>query len=171
MRDAQDAEDKRLLETGDTEELLAKYVYEVRQRLYLRLRDRDAADEIAQRVFLRLWEELSRRNTYGVPFRVVVWNVVRWTAAGYEWRTKLDGSLPEGRDPPEEDDPIEQWASEHDLRLLLAELPPGQRAVAELIYLEGLGHEQVAQRLGITRNAVDQRLHNAHSALAERLRG
>ena len=54
---------------------------------------------------------------------------------------------------------------------MLADLPQRQREVLELVYLEGLGPEQVAARLGVKRNAVDQALHNGHRRLAERLGG
>ena len=54
---------------------------------------------------------------------------------------------------------------------LLPDLPERQREVLELVYLEGLGPEQVAARLGVKRNAVDQALHNGHRKLAERLGG
>jgi RNA polymerase sigma factor (sigma-70 family) len=54
--------------------------------------------------------------------------------------------------------------------VLLADLPARQREVADLLYREGLSHEQIAERLGLKRNAVDQALHNAHAKLAEKLR-
>ncbi|MBD0328944.1 MAG: sigma-70 family RNA polymerase sigma factor [Thermoleophilia bacterium] len=100
---------------------------------------------------------------------MVARKVVHWTAQGHDWRTKPDSSLPEGWDPPDPGDPLEHWLAEHDMRALLAELPEGQRVVAERIHLDGLSHQQVAAELGITRNAVDQRLHNAHRNLAESL--
>ncbi len=56
------------------------------------------------------------------------------------------------------------------LDVLFADLPQRQREVAELLYREGLTHEQIAERLGVKRNAVDQALHNAHAKLAEKLR-
>ena len=169
MHHATDAEDKRLLEAGDHRELLENYVHLVREWAFLRTRDREAADEVAQQVFLRLAEELDRERRYGIPFRAVVWNVVRWTAAGHDWRPKDAASLPESWDPPADDQELERWAVEHDFRLLLADFAQGERDVAELIYVEQVSHEQAAARLGITRNAVDQRLHRANRKLAERL--
>ncbi len=171
MHDARDAEDKRLLESGNHNQLLENYVYPVQERLYARLLDADAAAEVGQRVFLRLAEELARGKQYDVPFRVVVWNVVHWTVQGYEWGAKRDASLPDGWDPPAPGDELEHWQAEHDVGLLLADLPKGQREVAELVYREHLSLEQVAERLGIKRNAADQRLHNAHRKLAEKLGG
>jgi RNA polymerase sigma factor (sigma-70 family) len=171
MHDARDAEDKRLLEAGDHRQLLENYFYLVEEWAFLRTRDRDAADEVTQRVFLRLQEELARGKQYTVPFRVAVWQVVRWTAAGFDWRQKPDATIADGWDPPDENDPLEDWIAEHDMRTLLAELPDGQRAAAELVHLDGMSPEQAAERLGIKRNALDQRLHNAHRKLAEKLGG
>src|SRR6266540_4489886 len=82
MHDARDVEDKRLLEAGDHKLLLAGYFHAVRELCFLRLRDREATDEAAQIVLLRLLNELKRGKTYTVPFRVVVWKVVEWTVRG-----------------------------------------------------------------------------------------
>jgi RNA polymerase sigma factor (sigma-70 family) len=72
---------------------------------------------------------------------------------------------------PEAPDAFERVDARMDFDVLLAELPQRQREVAELLYREGLSHEQIAERLGLKRNAVDQALHNAHRKLAEKLRG
>src|SRR5688572_20005374 len=171
MHDARDAEDKRLLEAGDHRQLLENYTYVIRQLAFLHTRNPEAADEVAQRASLRLMEELRRGAARHVLFRVRVYKVVRWTAQGHDWRSKEADSLPEGWDPPDEHDEYERWATEDDVRALVAELPDGQRAAVELVDLDGLSPAQAAEQLGIRRNAVDQRLHNGHRALAEKLRG
>jgi len=170
MHDARDAEDRRLLEAGEYERLLENYVYLVREWTLVRLRDREAADEVSQRVFLRLLRELRAGKRYLVPFRVVVWKVVEFACRGYEWGTRRDGALPEEWDP-EAPDAFAGWEDAFDVARLLAALPPRQREVLELIYLEGLGPEQIAARLGVKRNAVDQALHNGHRKLAEQIGG
>src|SRR6266498_80472 len=167
MHDARDVEDKRLLEAGEHKLLLAGYFHAVRERCFLRLRDRDAGDEAAQRVFERLAAELARGRAYPVPFRVVVHMVTEWTLRGFYPAAKQDDSLPEGWDP----EALERVDARLDFDVLLADLPQRQREVAELLYREGLSHEQIAERLGLKRNAVDQALHNAHAKLAEKLRG
>ena len=169
MHDARDVEDKRLLEAGEHKLLLAGYFHAVRERCFLRVRDPDAGDEAAQRVFERLAAELARGRVYPVPFRVVVHMVTEWTLRGFYPAVKRDNSLPEGWDP-EAPDSFERVDARMDLDLLLADLPQRQREVAELLYREGLSHEQIAERLSLTRNAVDQALHNAHMKLAEKLR-
>lgn len=52
---------------------------------------------------------------------------------------------------------------------LFADLPEGSRRVLELRYREGLEIDEIAERLDMTRNAVDQALHRGHSRLRERI--
>ena len=169
MHDARDAEDKRLLEAKEHPQLLENYVYLVQEWTAIQVRDRQAAAEVVQRVFLRLASELDAGKCYAVPFRVVVWNVVRWTARGYEWAVKEGVSLPEHWDGVAPDE-LEQWEGDHDLAVWIADLPDRQREVLALLHGEGLSPAQVAERLGMTRNAVDQAAHNGHRKVAEKLR-
>jgi RNA polymerase sigma factor (sigma-70 family) len=170
MHDARDVEDKRLLDAGERKLLLAGYFHAVRERCFLRLRDRDAGDEAAQRVFERLAAELARGRPYPVPFRVVVHMVTEWTLRGFYPAVKLDDSLPDGWDP-EAPDAFERVDERLDLDVLFLELPERQRQVAHLVHQQGLSAEQIAERLEMTPNAVYQALHNAHVKLAEKLRG
>jgi RNA polymerase sigma factor (sigma-70 family) len=168
MHDARDAEDKRLLEAGEHTQLLTNYVYLVEEQVSLRIWNRDAADEVVQRVFLRLASELAAGRTYTVPYRVVVWKVVDWTVRGYEWTSKDGASLPEHWDGVAPDE-LEAWEDEHDLGLLIADLPPGDRQVLELLYRDGLSPAQIAERLGMNANAVYQATHRGHRKVAEKL--
>lgn len=169
MHHARDAEDKRLLESGDHKTLLAGYFDQIVGRCTLRLRNEDAGNEAAQVVLLRLWKELCAGKKYVVPYRVVVWQVTNYVLAGFYAGTKPDAELPEEVDELGSDE-YEAWAEHNDLERLFERLPGGQRAVCELLYLDGLDHAQIAERLGIERNAVDQRLSNAHKKLRELLR-
>jgi RNA polymerase sigma factor (sigma-70 family) len=170
MHDARDAEDKRLLEAGEYTRLLENYVYLVQEWVSLRVRQPQAAEEIVQRVFLRLASELAAGKSYAVPFRVVVWNVVNWTARGYEWSPKEAATLPEEWDDVAPDQ-FEAWEGEHDLGLWLDDLAPRDREVLDLLYREGLSPMQIAERLGIDANAVHQATHRGHRKVAEKLAG
>ena len=165
MHDARDAEDRRLIEAGDFKLLLAGYFHPVRERCFLRLGSREHGDEAAQRVFVRLLDELRRGRTYPVPFRVVVWKVTEWTLRGFGW-TSREARLPDGWDPAAPD-AYAEWEGRHDFDLAVAGLPPREREVLTLFHGEGLSHEQIAERLGMTRNAVDQALWRGHRKLAE----
>jgi RNA polymerase sigma factor (sigma-70 family) len=169
MHDARDAEDNRLLDEGEHKLLLANYFHPVLERCFLRLRDDDASHEAAQRVFVRLLAELRKGKKYPVPFRVVVWMVTEWTLRGFYPAAKSESTLPEDWDP-EAPDAYTEWEDEHDLDAIIAELPERQREVLGLLYREGIGAQQIAERLGIKPNAVHQALHNGHRRLADKLR-
>ena len=168
MNDARDVEDNRLLEAKEHKRLVANYFDRVHELCFLRLRNREAAEEAAQIVLLRLYNELERGKRYSVPFRVVVWKVVECTARGHYPGAKQDATLPDDWDPATVGDQ-ESIEDDYDFGVLIADLPDRQREVTDLIYREGLSPQQAADRLGITRNAVDQALHNAHRKLAEKL--
>jgi RNA polymerase sigma factor (sigma-70 family) len=170
MHDARDAEDKRLLEAGDHGQLLANYYGPVVERCYLRTRSEDAANEVAHSVFERLLRELRRGRQYPVPFRVVVWMVTEWTLRGHYDPPKRDAELPENWEA-EAPDEFRDWEQRHDLGRLFARLPPRQRQVLELRYLEELTPAQISDRLDMNRNAVDQALYNGHKQVAELLGG
>jgi len=164
MRDARDAEDALLLQTGDYETLLAAWYPSIVQRCRIRVRGQ-AAWDVAQDVCVRLLGELRRGKRYTVPFRVVVVQVVKWTVKDHFAGRPTDVPLPEGWDAACGDDPIGEWESRHDLAALLDTLPPGEAEVARLRYLDGLDIEEIASRLGKARNAVDQALWRAHGKL------
>ena len=168
MHDARDAEDRRLLDERNYKQLVVNYFAVIRERCRLRLRDDAAADEATQIIVLRLLDELSRGRNYSVPFRVVVHMVTTWELDGFFGAAKADAEIPDWWEPPAPDD-VSAWEDNYDLELLFEGLPPRQEEVALLIYRDRLTHDQVAERLGITRNAVDQALHNAHRSLAEKL--
>jgi RNA polymerase sigma factor (sigma-70 family) len=167
MHDARDAEDKRLLEAGEYKLLLAAYFMPVRDRCFFRLRSREAGDEAAQRVFLRLWSELKAGRSYSVPFRVVVWMVTEWTLKGFSFR-RGELELPEDWNPAAPD-AYAEWEADHDLGALFADLPARQRQVLDLRYRLGLTPAEIAEQLGIQANAVHQALHNGHAKLGEKL--
>src|SRR4051794_41090355 len=78
MRDARDADDALLLETGRHAELLAVYQQVVFQRCRLKVRG-DAWQDVAQDALERLYRELTGGKSYPVHSRVVVFRVIVWT--------------------------------------------------------------------------------------------
>ncbi len=150
----------------ESKDLLARWYPTVLARCQVRLRhDRFAAAEVAQNVVLRLAEELARGKTYAVDFGVVVFNCewkVREYMAGRRQDVELDGELAAAGNP------FEAVEYEDRVRRPVADLPPGQRAVAELRLLQELEPDEIATRLGIERNAVYQRWHNGKQAMRRR---
>jgi DNA-directed RNA polymerase specialized sigma24 family protein len=165
MRDARDAEDKRLLDAGEIELLLAGWYETIVGRCVARMRGRVGHD-VAQAVCERLWRELKRGKHAdgGLPFRVIVNKVIDWTCAGwYEPGWGEDEWL-------EIDGPASDLADDVDVHLdletFVTTLPPADADVAKLWLLGGLEPDQIAEQLGKLPNAVYQ----ARSRIAKRLR-
>jgi RNA polymerase sigma factor (sigma-70 family) len=162
-----DAEDDALLAAGRHADLLAAYYPVILARLRLRLPEFDVGD-VAHAVVERLLRELRRGRTYRVPYRVVVHKVVDWKLREH-WGEPADDPLPP--DPPATDDPLGDAETRIGLEQMIAMLPPREAEVMRLRLLEGLEIAEIAERLGMTRNAVDQAIHRARRRLAELLDG
>jgi RNA polymerase sigma factor (sigma-70 family) len=168
MHDARDAEDKRLLEAGDHSALVRSYYETIIQRCRVRCRREDDALECAQAVAVRLLSELKRGRRYAVPFRVVVHKVIEWTTNGFYTRDRTI-HVELGDDAFGEEIGFDDAETRYDLERALDTLPPGDGEVARLRYLAGLEIEEIATRLGKTRNAIDQALHRSRRKLEELL--
>jgi len=140
-------------------------------------RDRATAEDLAQEVFLHLYQVL-RRYDPGRPFapwmrRVTANCVLNRLRA----RPAATRSLDDPDAPPRADsrspDPVraaEGADQARAVRLHLARLPEGWRAVVALRYSEGLSIAEIASALDLPENTVKTRLFRAREALREALR-
>lgn len=166
MHDARDAEDKRLLESGEYARLLESYYGVIVKRCQARTRSDGEAFDVAADVVVRLLGELKSDKRYPVPFRVVVHKIVGWKLAEHFAGRSSDVEL---GDDLADDRAYDVAENRHDLLALLESLPQREREVAGLRTLAGLEPDEIAMRLGITRNNVDQAWHRAKGKLRERL--
>lgn len=162
-----DARDAHLLETRRIDRLLATYELVILARCIKGTKGPHDGQDVAQDVMFRLFREFEAGKRYeGIPYRVVVHQVTKWTLADFHAGRRTDVPLPDELDLAAEDvgDGVVSalW-----LRELLTQLPERERATCELVYVEGLSPEQAARRLGTTRNNVDQRLFHARKRLRE----
>jgi RNA polymerase sigma factor (sigma-70 family) len=166
MRDARDAEDTRLLETGEIDLLLAGWVEPIRGLCIAKMRGA-VGEDVAQAVCERLWKELKagRHRDGKHPFRVIVHSVIGWVCKGwYEpgWQENelfdLDGAAPDESDMVVIEVTLEQF---------VATLPPGDGAIAELYYVDGLEPGEIAERVDKNPNAVYQAISRNKKRLQE----
>ncbi len=166
MRDARDAEDKRLLETGEIDLLLAGWVETIRGWCVAKMRGA-VGEDVAQAVCERLWRELKagKHRDGRRPFRVIVHSVIGWVCSGwYEpgWRESelfdLDGAAPDETEAVIVDLTLEQF---------VATLPSGDGEVGALYYLEALEPAEIAERLSKKPNAVYQAISRNKGRLRE----
>ena len=165
-----DAEDARLLANGDLQTLWEHYLGVVFDRCRARLPAHDA-DDVAANVALRILEELDRGRVYRYPFRVIVHMVTTWKIKEHfepkKWTAvELDERLAS-------DDPFRDLENDLDFATdvdrLLEGLAPREREVAILRIVHDLPPGEIASRLGITRNNVDQAWNRAKGKLVERM--
>lgn len=130
--------------------------------------DRDAALDVAQDVFVRLYQEAA---TLREPAAVSSWlykvTVRRAIDAGRRDATRRTRPL-EPWTADSGPDAVEGLAREEtraSVRRAVAALPPKLREVAVLRYLEGLSYEDVAGALSLRVGTVKSRLFRAHEAL------
>lgn len=157
MWDERNREDSKLLANGSLGELFARYADPIRGRCIARIRNQDA-DDVFQNVMLRILREHENGNRWGgLPFRVVIHNAASWTINDYFQDRDITEPLPDGWESAQPDWTDEILEREY-LMELLTQLTPAQREIAELWLFEGLGPQDIADRLGTKRNAIDQAL-------------
>jgi RNA polymerase sigma factor (sigma-70 family) len=166
MRDARDAEDKRLLENGEIALLLAGWVETIQARCWAKMRG-PVGDDVAQAVCERLWRELKlgRHRDGRYPFRVIVHSVINWVCNGWHEPGWYEHEFLEIDGPGA--DPSTDVVIDVTLEQFVATLPPGDGEVARLTYLEGLEPAEIADRLDKEPNAVYQAIHRNKKKLRE----
>jgi RNA polymerase sigma-70 factor (ECF subfamily) len=142
--------------------------------------DAASAEDLAQEVFLHLYQVLRRydpERPFGPWMRRVMTNVVlnRLRSRPAPAR-RLEGPDGEAELPADPRSPDPAGAAERAddaalLRRQVAALPPGWRAVLALRYDEGLSVAEIAEALDLPANTVKTRLFRAREALRAALSG
>lgn len=159
-------DDDILLASGDHTRLIAKYEIVIVQRCVAALHGSLDAEDVAQDVKLRLWRELQAGKRYeGIPYRVVVHQVITWTIKEHWQGRDTHAPLPEGWEPDPEPDFSAEVDSRDWMESVLADLPEGMRRVAEARFLRGLEPDEIMAETGMSRQAVDTALHRAREKL------
>jgi RNA polymerase sigma-70 factor (ECF subfamily) len=116
--------------------------------------DADAADDVVQEAFLRIWRRADRYDPERGTARPWVLRLVRNLAidrlrstgarARAERASGAEVPVREGPEGPEE--LAAQAERGQSIRSALAALPPEQRRAIEIAYFEGLSHSEIAAR-------------------------
>ena len=157
---------------GDEEALLllyrryAPHVHALARRI---LRDGEAAKEVVQDTFLRIWRKAERFDpALGTPRTWIL-------TIGHRLALKALKARPKTLSLEEWDAPEEGVGSEDHLERLwvreaLAVLSEEERRLVELAYFQGLSHSELALFLGWPLGTVKSRLRRALEKLRVRLR-
>ncbi len=144
-------------------------------RLALRVLGRSAdAEEVAQEVFLQVWQRADRWRPGRAQFSTWLYRVTLNRALDYRQRAGpehavWDESVAPGDPVPPAEQALEQAARRQQIERALAELPLNQRTAMSLTYDSGLSNAAAAQVMQISVKALEALLVRARRALRERL--
>jgi RNA polymerase sigma factor (sigma-70 family) len=129
-------------------------------------------DDVAQEVFLRLlrYERAELvENPQAYLFRMAANVAAEWATRARHTNPHepkwLSGLIAEGE--PEEK--VARVVARHEIERALNTLTERQREVLELQYAEGLGHAEIAQRVGATKRSVKRMLAKSYERLRHEL--
>jgi len=156
---------------GALDELYAEYAPTVFGYLVNTLRDRGAAEDVHQQVFLEVWQRAPDYDPRRATLLTWIMTIARSRAID-----ELRRRVPEPRDPgdgPElaaDPDPdaspdalIERWRVAH----LLSRLRPEESDLLRLRFYEGLSQSEIAERTGVPLGTVKMRMVSALGRLRE----
>lgn len=141
---------------------------QLRKLAFALVGDADAAEDIVQEAFVRLyasWRRLDRIDHAPSFLRRIVVNQCHSRGRRFAVRERLDPLL---RPPSTVDQP--DVALHLDVWEALRSLPPRQRMCVVLRYLEDLSDADIADLMGCSIGTVKSQLHKARRALGPLLR-
>jgi RNA polymerase sigma-70 factor (ECF subfamily) len=143
--------------------------------LYRYLRDRQAAEDVTQEVFLKIYQAAPRFKPQG-KVRTWIFTIAHNLAMNDLKRRRRRGVLGlllgEGRDSVavQPQDPSERLELEETVTKALAVLPAKQRAALLLRVRDDLSYQEIGEILGISRAGVESLLFRARDRLRRLLR-
>jgi RNA polymerase sigma-70 factor, ECF subfamily len=150
------------------ERLLELYEVKVFRMAVMYLKDPGRAEEVAQDIFLKLWQSLPGYDGRAAP-STWLYTIARNTclsAVRSEARRRTS-RLDEIAEPAASDSPADSDAFRRiELRRGLERLPEAQREAICLFYLQEKSIGEVARMLNLPEGTVKSHLHRARAALA-----
>lgn len=169
------------------ETLFARYSEAIRRHAARMVRDENAAEDIVQEVFLRVWTCAEQWDNQG-EFRAWLFTIARNLALNHlrtvQRRRQQSLEIPADEIDEEDESPIPSWlidtaslgpdamleqVEQYELlRRLVDELPEEKREAIRLFYETEMGIREIAFTLGIAEGTVKSRLHYATKRLAQK---
>jgi RNA polymerase sigma-70 factor (ECF subfamily) len=156
-------------------DLVSRYQSAVYNMAYRMLGDPTEAEDAAQEVFVRAWNQL---HTFQLDRRFSTWllSIASHYCIDLLRRTRPSAPLDDvalyvESDDPQPDDLALQSEQSDTIKRLLKTLPDKYRSVTVLRYYNDLSYEEIARITGLSESAVKTQLHRARRMLAEKILG
>ena len=169
----------RLAKAGDSDafaQIYDRFFTPVYRYVYFRVKSKHEAEDIAQSVFLKAYEAISRFEEQGKNPLAYFFTIARNTVINF-WRKKKEIVTAEleavsGRIPDIAHDPndlIDDHESVRAIRVGLASLTDEQAEVISMKFIGELSNKEIAEALGKTEEAVRQLQSRGLRSLKEKL--
>lgn len=170
-------EDIRKIAEGDVRafhNVFFEYYGQVKQFSYFVLKDIDAAEDIAQEVFIKVWtgrgvlpEVRNFRNyLFQISKNTMIDHIRRETAMVL--RNNVFAGRAFSRDDSFENDFIAK-ETQGAIDEIVGNMPPKRREVFILNRVQGKSNDEIAELLGLSKKTVENHLHLALKELKEKL--
>lgn len=150
------------------EELIHRWYPSVLRFCRWRLGGREAAADVTQETFLRLFRSLAGYRLNG-KFRSYLFSTANRLCIDEMHRLPLY-PLEEVERLPDSRDPLRQTEDRDQIRALLADLPPDQREAVLLRYGEGLTYRDIAEVTGCSLRTAQSRVKYGLNTMRRKLR-
>ncbi|HUV52096.1 MAG TPA: sigma-70 family RNA polymerase sigma factor [Dehalococcoidia bacterium] len=159
---------------GDIEafgELYGIYLDRIYRYVFYQVRDKATAEDLAEEVFLKAWEGISKFKWKGPPFQAWLYRIARNHIIDY-FRTKRQ-QVPLDEELTADDKEPEQEADDKQTQRMLSKaifsLPEQQRQIIILKFVEGMENCEIAQVLRKSEGAIRITQMRALTALRRKL--
>ena len=129
------------------------------------VKDQDYAGEVMQSVFIQVWNKAASYNENKGAVSTWIINITRNKSIDLLRRTKKDKlnvfmELDDIESPSNYDSTISELNERKNvIKKVLGEIPDEQRAIIEMVYLEGYTQREVSEKLDIPLGTVKTRIH------------
>lgn len=151
------------------ERLYREYAPRVFRFAMRMIRDRAKAEEVTNDVMLEVWKSAERFEGRSAPSTWILGiarhrtlNAVRGKSLHL---TALDDAAEVADEAPAPESGIDQLAVTQKLRVALEQLPPEQREVVEMTFMEEMSYKQIAEVAHCPENTVKTRMFHAKRKL------
>jgi RNA polymerase sigma-70 factor (ECF subfamily) len=170
---------QRIAERADPAAFRELYeAYGPRVKAYMMRKGADAgtAEDLAQETLLTVWRKAALYAGEKGSMTTWVFAIARNLRIDrlrreMPWQELPEGRLVEASSEPLPDEAMAEKERQERVQAALAGLPPEQKEVVSLAYLEGLSHSEIAERLSLPLGTVKSRMRIAYQKIRQTFEG
>jgi RNA polymerase sigma-70 factor (ECF subfamily) len=153
-------------------ELYGIYLDRIYRYVFYHVHSKETAEDLTEEVFMKAWRKIGKYRWEGRPFSAWLYRIAHNHVVDH-FRTSrrnvpLDVDIPADGDQPEQE--LEQQQMRQMLSRALSSLPPQQKQIIILKFVEGCSNRMIEHVMGKSQGAIRVMQMRALSALRRRLK-